>query len=494
MQDWIMNELRAVNLGDKRLDARYAIVLDRLSQKPGASIPAACNGWAETQAAYRFLDNGKVEPSELLAPHREATECRAAEQPVVLVVQDTTEIDLTRDAETVGGPLSDSHRRGMLTHVVWAVTPDRVPLGVLDADIWARDEAGFGKRRERRALPIEQKESSRWLEGYRTACQTARKCTQTQVISVADSEADIYECHAEGFVTGDDGYGRWTGYSPSGERVAEWLVRAYHDRCLQDPRGAKLFDTVARAPVRQYNTIAVRRRKAISGDGRKRRGARDDREALVAIRTCEVVLRPPHRSDRKLPPLRVRAVLVREESPPEGESPIEWLLLTTLPIDTAADIERIITYYCARWEIEIFFRVLKSGCRVEELQLETAERMASCVAVYLIVAWRVLRVTMLGRESPELPCDSLLTEDEWQSVYTIVRGSPPPDEPPPLGQMIRLIASLGGHLGRKGDGPPGPTAMWIGMQRMRDFATCWRAFGPKVHPQADHANLNKRCV
>ena len=190
----------------------------------------------------------------------------------------------------------------------------------------------------------------------------------------------------------------------------------------------------------------------------------------MVIRAARVTLRGPARPGGKLPDLGVNVVLVSEPNPPPGAEPIEWILLTDLPIDTVADVLRIIDYYMCRWQIEIFFRVLKSGCKVEESQLETAERFQPYLALCLIVAWRVMYVMMLGRECPELPCDVAFDDDEWQSVYATVKKAPPPAEPPPIKTIIDLIASLGGWLGRKCDGEPGPKAMWVGMQRMTDLA------------------------
>lgn len=463
MQAWIAKELESTNLGDARLNRRYALVLDRLSQRPTLNIPAACEGWAETQATYRLFDNDKVSPGKLLAPHRESTLKRIGDQPVVLVVQDTTELDLTRKQEKVGGPLQDEDHYGLHAHVVKAFTPERIPLGVLDAEIWARDPDDFHKRSERRYKPIEEKESHRWLKGYQQACEAARRHPQTQVICVSDSEGDIYECFAEA----------------AGSQKADWIVRACQDRCLADPEGKKVYSAVAETKVIERFTVQVSAHEAKSGDGRRRRKARAAREAEVTLRTRRVTLKAPWRpKQEKLSHVNVTAVLVREENPPEGEEPIEWLLLTSLPIDTVEQVLQIVEYYASRWEIEIFFRVLKSGCQVEQLQLETTDRVSACLAIYLVVAWRVMFVLMMGRKTPDLPCEAVFSPDEWRAVYTILRREPPPDEAPSLGEMVPLIASLGGYLGRKHDGPPGPKAMWIGIQRMRDFAIAWSAFGP----------------
>ena len=154
-------------------------------------------------------------------------------------------------------------------------------------------------------------------------------------------------------------------------------------------------------------------------------------------------------------------------------------MLTSLPVDSFEAATRVVDYYGCRWPIEVFFRIYKSGCRIEKKQLETDDSLLPCLALYLIVAWRVHWLTMLGRTCPDLACDVVFAEEEWRSVWTIVRREPAPEVAPRLNEMIRLVASLGGYLGRKHDGPPGAQVLWIGIQRMRDFALAWHAFGPR---------------
>lgn len=467
MQAWIEAETRTADFGDERLDRRFALLLDRFSEKPSLSIPAACNGLAETMAAYRFFDNKNVDASKVLQPHADATVQRVRAQAVVIVAQDTTEIDCTRAQEKVGGPLNDLSHWGLFAHPLLVMTPERVPLGVVHADIWSRDAAEFAKSQEerraaRRRKAIEAKESYRWLEGFRQACTLAELAPQTQVICVSDSESDIYEY----FVDGD-----------SAQAKADWIVRACQDRAVTEGAGC-LRQTLLCTKALGKLTLQISKRVASTSDGRKRRQSRAARQAKVTVRAARVCLRPPARPGGRLAPVFVNAILVREEKPPAGEEAIEWLLLTSLPIATFADVCQVIDYYCCRWEIEIFFHVLKSGCKIEELQLEKESRLQACLAVYLIVAWRVLFVLMLGREQPELPCTAVLSDAEWKSVYQIANAKTAPKTPPSLGEMVELIAELGGYLGRKHDGPPGPQVMWIGIQRMRDFATAWNTFGP----------------
>jgi hypothetical protein len=468
MQAWIDMETKSADFGDGRVNARYQVLLDQLSAKPSLSIPAACGSSNETTSAYRFFSNEKSNPAKVLQPHRDAALERIRHEAVVIAAQDTTEADLTRAEEKVGGPLSDSNRWGLFIHPVLVMTPQRVPLGVVGAEMWSRDPQELDKsseerRRERRQKPFEEKESHRWLKGFETVCQVAAEAPNTQVVCVSDSEGDIYECYVAG-AQGD-------------EPRAEWIVRGCQDRSLAEEEVNLLALLNCQAPLGKMK-IWVSKRKASTGDDRKRRQSRDGRKANVSIRAVRTLLSPPNRPGQKLPAVYVNAILVREDHPPAGEEPIVWLLVTSLPIATFTEVCTVVGYYCCRWEIEVFFRVLKSGCKIEELQFEHEDRLQTCVAMYLIVAWRVLYVLMMGREYPQLQCEAIFSEAEWKSVYVIANGMAAPTTPPTLEEIIPMIASLGGYLNRKHDGPPGPQTMWIGLQRMRDFAIAWSAFGP----------------
>ena len=467
MQAWIEAETKGADFGDERLNRRFELLLDRLSDKPSVSIPAACHGLAETTAAYRFFDSDRTDAAKVLKPHHDATVERIRAHDVVIVAQDTTEVELVRQQEKVGGPLNDESRWGLYVHPLLAMTPQRVPLGLVTATIWSRDPEEFAKsqaekRRARKAKPIEEKESHRWLAGYRSACVLAIETPATTVVAVSDSEGDIYECLQAG-VDGE----------------AEYIVRGCQDRALLEEEHPALLQTLACKTALGKMKVRVSKRQASTGDERKRKQPREGRIARLTIRAAKVLLRAPMRPGLKLPDIYVHAILAKEENPPTGEEPIEWLLLTSLPIETFAEATKVLDYYCCRWEIEIYFRVLKSGCKIEELQLERQDRFEVCLALYLIVAWRVLHVLMLGRECPKMSCDAVLSEAEWKSVYVIVTGKAAPATPPMLGVMVKMIAELGGYLNRKHDGPPGPQATWIGLQRVRDFAIAWAAFGPR---------------
>lgn len=431
------------------------------------------------EAAYRLFDNENVSFENILQSHQEATRRRMAQQAVVVLAQDTTEIDLTRPEQQVvgAGPLTEGNRVGALLHVLHAFTPDGTPLGTVHATAWTRDD-GPPRRQtlthaQRLATPLEDKESHRWVVALRQAREEGQNQAQTRMVCVADSEADIYELMAEGM---------------SEPRVVEWIVRACQNRALhtenpaEDADPAYLRQQLLAQPVLFTKSIKIRGRKAakVSCSKRSREQPRASRQAEVEIRAARVTLRPPHRSGRKLPVVSVNVVMVREPQPPEGDVAVEWLLLTSLPIDNVERVRQVIEYYCVRWMVEVFFRTLKSGCRAEERRFEHIDRQLRCLAVYLIIAWRTLYVCRLGRACPEISCEAIFEPAEWRSVYRVVQNQPPPSRPPSLGEMVRMIAQLGGYVARPRSDPPGPQTVWLGLQRMHDFALCWQLFGPEA--------------
>ena len=472
---WVVEEMKPVDLEDERLNHRMRVILSQLAAHPTASLPAACGGYAELTAAYRFFDNDKVSFDRVVKPHIDASIVRVAAQPVALLVPDTTEIDVTRPEQQVlgAGPLDGNARRGVFLHLMHGFTADGTPLGTVQAIPWARDDDkptnATMTRGERAATPIEEKESYRWLLSMRKAQEIAVACPDTRGVYVADSEADIYEVIAAGIEP---------------PHAAGWVVRSCQDRALVDDLedGAGLDylrEEVMEAPVRYLQAIQVRGREAkVACEDRGRRQPRKSREAVVEVRVARVTLRAPYRQNGQGPDVTVNAVLVTEATPPADDVPVEWLLLTSLPIDTSEQVRLIVQYYCTRWMVEIFFRTLKSGCRVESRRFERADRLLPCLGVFLTVAWRTLYVCRLGRSCPEISCEAVFTPQEWQSVYQVVKRQKPPKHAPKLQEMVRLVAQLGGYVNKKRDDEPGPQTVWLGLQRLHDIAVCWDVFGP----------------
>jgi hypothetical protein len=432
---WAATELAGADLGDARLNRRLVQVAERLGTQPGASIPVACGGWAETQGAYRLLAHEAVTWEQVLAPHWECSVERMRGHPVVLCVQDSTELDYTAQPGIAGlGPLSYLRQHGLYVHPTLAVTPDGVPLGVLDAWMWTRDRETFGE--DKRHWPIEAKESMRWLEGFERCAELAATLPDTRLVYVADRESDIHE------------------FMVRAQRhpQVDWLIRAAQDRKLAE--GDTLWDRLAQASVLGEVSFTL-----------PARPSRPSRPVVLTLRGEPVTVQPKGGE-----PVTVTALRAREERAPAGVDPLDWRLLTNRPAETLAAAAQLIQWYGGRWTIEVFFRIFKTGCRVEALQLSTLERLEPALALYLIIAWRIQYLTLLGRTTSELPCDAVLDPAEWQAVYVAIHHQSPPIIPPPLSAMLGWIARLGGHLGRKCDGPPGPQALWIGLQRARDLA------------------------
>jgi hypothetical protein len=441
-------ELAGIDLRDQRLNRRARRLLSTLGNKPTVSIPAACGGWGETRAAYRLFDHPEVSAERVLAPHIACTEARLRAHPRVLCLQDTTELDDTsKQGIAELGPLNYETRWGLYRHPTLALTPERVPLGLLDAHLWVREPGSLGEEKDPNR-PLEAKESVRWVDGFARVNALAEQLTDTRLTDIADREGDLYDLFVE---------------APCPERGADWLVRVPHaERLLTD--GRKLRAAIDAAPVLTEITFE---RPATQG-----RRARTVHQQIKAVR---VTLKPPARPDRTLAEVSVTALLATEPHPPADEDPLDWLLLTNLPVETPEQAIEKLSWYLCRWQIEVYFKVLKSGCRVEQLPLETRERLEPALAFYLDQAWRVLYLTMLGRDCPQMPCNSVFADEEWKAVYLVTQRKPPPEQPPSLDTMVRMVATLGGFLNRKHDGFPGPKTLWIGLQRIPDFVLALEA-------------------
>lgn len=451
-----------IKLPDRRLKQRSSFILEKLFRSPDKSLPATFGGRAELKAAYRFFNQDCVSPEVILEPHMEKTTQRIREYPTVLLVNDTTDINMSH-MEKVDelGTLNDTGSPGCLLHVLKAFTPERLALGVVSAKFIRRLVEWPGKHKNSRSFSIEEKESYKWLEDYRKAGDIAKK-TSTQVIYVADREADIYELFFESI-----------------ENEADLLVRGNHDRSVLQSNGINgrlLEELEKKEPIgtTQFIMPAVKGKRKGRGRTRDVKG-RGGREVKQEMRSAEVCINPSKDKKKKFPPVKIYALYLKEVNVLSGEKPINWLLLTTIKIENQEDAQRIVNFYLCRWGIETFFHVLKNGCQIEELQIEHSSRLLPCISMYLIVAWRIMYMLMLGRLMPEMPCDLAFEEDEWECAYALTNKKKPPLKAPTLGEMINMIAKMGGYLGRKSDGPPGPQAIWIGIQKLYFNTEGWSA-------------------
>lgn len=444
---WIEEEFAWCDLGDERLQWRLQQIVKDLAAHPTASLPQACEDAAALKATYRFLGNPDVQAAELLLGHQRANLARLRQQAVVLAVQDTTFLDFTAHPGTLGlGPLTKRDHQGLCAHNTLAFTPERLALGLLQQQVWVRDEATYAKPDDHKTRPIDQKESQKWLTSLEAVNEIATLCPDPLLVSVGDREADIYDL-----------------FLAKREANVQLLVRACRDRCLE-PSG-RLKSQIEAAPIRAAIVVNLPRRHKQAA-----------RPAHLSVRFQTLTLRPPkHRAGEDLACVRVGVILVREEHPPTGCDPIDWLLITTLPLVRVEQALAYLHWYCVRWQIEVWHKVLKSGCRIEALQLGHADRLERCLALYSVIAWRLLYATMLSRTCPEFSCELLLDRAEWQALYCHLYKRPtPPGAVPSLKTAVGWIGQLGGYLGRKGDGPPGATVLWRGLQRLSDITEMYR--------------------
>jgi hypothetical protein len=456
--DWAEAEFGSVDLGDRRLNRRAVEIARDFYARPQAQIPQACQSRARTKAAYRFFKHPSTNMDDLLEAHRKSTYQRVAEKKIVLCPQDTTSLNYSTHPATENlGPIGSSKDGpiGLIVHDTMAFSIEGTPLGLLDVQCWARDAEEFGKKHKRKQLAIEQKESYKWLRSFQSVAEAQRYCPNTMLVSMGDREADIYELF---HLALED---------PNGPKL---LVRAEYDRLLEDGQG-HLWSMVASQPLLGIQEVHVPRRATVPA-----------RTARLEVRFAEVTLQPP--SDKtKYGSLKLWAVLAQEADAPKDISPLCWMLLTTCGVTRFDEATERIAWYTKRWGIEIYHRTLKSGCNIEERQLGDGDTIEACLAIDMVVAWRVYHLTKLGREVPDLPCTILCEEDEWKALTSFILRRPIVDGTPPTArEYVRMVASLGGFLGRKCDGEPGTKSIWLGQQRLDDIKLTYQFLIPQLRP------------
>jgi hypothetical protein len=446
--DWVIDEFARAALPDQRHRRRLQRIATAFAQKPTAPIPQACNSPAEAKATYRFVENDAIIPAVIRESHHQATVQRVGAHPIILAVQDTTVLNYSTHPCTEGlGPICHTRRTiGLLVHSTLAITPAGQPLGFLHNAVRARDRHARVSSRERRKLA--DKESYKWVESL-TACQAvAPRCPDTMLVNITDREGDLYELFVQALRVPERG------------RV-ELLVRARHDRKLAEG-SATLWQQVAHQPVAATLQVRV-----------GRHGDHPSRLASLNLRFCAVQLKAPKRKAEQ-PSLRLWAIQAQEVPPPQGTTPILWQLLTTLPVTSAAEAIERVGWYAQRWQIEVIHKVLKSGCQVEQRQMETAQRLERALSIDLVVAWRILALCKAARELPDDPISDWLPAAQWQTLWCYVhQRTTVPKRSPPVRQAVRWIAQLGGFLGRKSDGEPGTTTLWRGLQQLEAMTKMW---------------------
>ena len=462
---WVEQAIGPSTFGDRRRRQRWAEVVTRLAADPAASVTDACQGaWAVILGTYRLWANDHLSVAELVASVGQATAQRAGGDAVVVVVHDTTAIRVRADQRCAAvGPLNNPEIRGIWLHSSLAVTPSGRPLGLLDQQLWSRPRDAPPSRPQRYQTPIEGKESAKWLRGLQAT--NDRLAAHQQAIHIADREADLFECYQLLAALGDD-----------------FVLRAAQERRVDDA-DALLSQAATQAPLLGTLEVLV-----------QRADDRPARTATVQVQAGPVTLQPPgyasHAAARRrwwaahpevtplvalpLEPQPLGVVEVTEPEPPADVTPLHWRLLTSLPVASLAEAEHVITLYRRRWLVERFHYVLKSGCRIERLQLEQVERWARAIVSYSVVAWHVLWLTYLGRNDPEAPGTQVISPAAWHAlVVGVAQGDAA--HVPRVADVLRAVAKLGGYIGRRRDGPPGLKVVWRGWTKLETLLLGWEA-------------------
>jgi len=432
--EWIAAEFASLNLQHRRRNNRAQALIQRMSEHPSGSIKHSFTQPAEWKAAYRFLSSEAFDTAALEAALQAACLHRCAEHDLVLAVQDTTEL-------TLQSPALAAENHQLWVHTTLAVSPQGVPLGLLHQQRWTRSRAQPPGAASRRRRPLEAKESHRWIAARQAV--EARFAPAQTVLTVADREADLFELFA----------------LPRPQN-SELLIRAARNRRVHAEE-KHLFEAIAAAPVTGYLQVQLRRHPN-----------RPPRLARLEIRVRELQWHRPQngRHAPDLPEPTVTVIWARESGGAPQEQPVDWLLLTTLPV---ADLEaacRCVRYYTLRWLVERYHYALKSGCGIEASQLRSRGALERLLVLYSAVAWRLLWLTYESRRDSGQPCTEAFSALEWQTLWALRHpGQPVPETPPPLGEVIRWLGRLGGHPDRRGDAEPGVKVLWRGLTRLQDI-------------------------
>lgn len=482
--EWVEREFQNVDFGDKRLNKRLKLCISQAAGI-GDSTPDRAKSKGDLKATYRLVGNAKVDVDEIRKQHNQSTRNRCANHRLVYLAQDTTEVDLTKPKQQVqgAGPMGTDKRQGFFFHPLYALNEDGLPLGVIDQVIWTRDPQSLERSAaeriaERKRACFEEKESCRWLEMLQSGEQIARSLPQTNFIMVADSESDIGELLCEAGDLPDN---------------FDFIIRQSHQHSItgvaadsstgQSIEALTVDEALSQAQWRSQRTVSVGGRDApVLPDDKKRvrKQARTSREAVLNIRAITVTIAGPRRAGGgRLDDVTINVVEALEENPPEGEEPIRWVLFTTLSIQTLQDLDFVLDGYCQRWSVELYFKTLKSGLKIEDMKYETLDRYLVAFAMLSVVAWRVEYLKGATRHDPDAPCEKYFTPMEWMAIMTFLLRRPVDrSQPPTMKEFMTSIAQLGGYINKKSQGPPGSKTIWRGMSRFETIVQAYSIFSP----------------
>lgn len=450
MKSHIEEELKHLQLGDIRRHQRFAKLLTQLVNNPTASITDRQYEWADVKGAYRFFSNEKIKATAIAEAINKATLQRCLQNDTILCIQDTTNISFESSPAEGLGYLDRGYSTGLMSHNILAVDVKGCALGILDQNIWARDIAQMGKTKRRNQRPINEKESNRWIEGLQYCERLLADCKK--IITIADREADIYDLFA----------------LPKAIN-SELLIRATRDR--KTLLGNSMWKEVE-------NTGEIARFELEIGNpltGELRMGQ-------MAIRTAMVLLAPPV-NKTSLPAICLHGLIIREENAPQNHKPLEWRLISSMPVESAETAMQLARWYTYRWRIERFHYILKSGCKLEDLQLRSIDALKKAVLIYSLCAFKLMQLLYESRVNPDQPCTNYITREESEVIYMYHnKVSLLQKQPLTLAKVVWYIARMGGYLGRNNDGPPGIKTLWKGLQKVHTLMQIY-GHNPLGYPQ-----------
>jgi len=457
--NWARQEMGGAPLGDARLGERLVEIVQTKAKNPGIAYSGAAEGnISDIKAYYRFIDHPDeqaVTMETILKPHRQQTIRRMQGQQVVLCIQDGSDLNYNSLAKceglgVIGINNTGGQSRGLHLHSTMVLSTNGLPLGILRAQCAAPVLKSPEDKRPSHGIPIEDKNTFAWIKGFRDTVEVAALMPNTRIINVCDREADFFELFEEQKLN----------------PTVDLLVRANHNRVLNKEQG-KLFEALRQAPIRGWVQVPVPRQSARPKNRKANaRPKRLSRKAELEVRYLQFQLLPNSHYRHKELIDGVWCIHAVESNPPEGIEPIEWFLLTTVDIRTCQDAIQCLRWYCLRWRIEDFHRVLKSGCGIEEIAHETAERMRRAIAICMVIAWRIMLMTLIGRVDSKLPPDVIFSDIELRVLHAFAkkkRYSPPQT----LRDAVRLVARIGGYMARKNDPEPGHQVLWRGFSQLQ---------------------------
>ena len=452
-QDWIEHELAASRLPDARLEKRLRDLVRQLANGVGRSIPFACQDWAAAKAAYRFFSNDRVGEEQILAGHFVATRERIpGTEELFLVLHDTTEFSYKREDMAAVGLVSKGSVRkdaagrpvyfticGINLHSSLAVTLEGLPLGLTAVKFWSRKEfKGQKAKRKAHNAPIEEKDSIRWLENLRTSTELLAQPHRS--VHVGDQESDIFDL-----------------FGVAQQLGTHFLVRTRADR-LANGGPETVAEAIGQSPRRGLYRIAVRNRKG------------EESEAVLEIRYRRMRVQTSRGKKKRFPEQVVTVIEAREQATPLDRDRIDWKLITDLAVNSRQQAVEKVRWYALRWKIEVFHKILKSGCRAEQARLRTAPRLVNLLAVFCILSWRVFWLTMANRIDPDADPELAFTDLELRILDRLINDKPRAQSRPKLlSCYLTKLARLGGYLARNSDHPPGNETIWRGLTRLVDI-------------------------